>query len=262
MKQILFIIFIVIKTPAKFSEKLVWFKTLLRLEFFKSNKLKVWDLFLTANNYNSFRVLFKEIFIEKEYKFFTTQKQPIIFDCGANVGFPALFFKKEYPESKIICFEPSPNSYKILKANIRENNVTNIELFNVALTDYDGTIDFYVNDDYDLVSGTLVERSSGIIYECSAKKLSSYIKEYERIDLLKMDIEGAEMNVIKELEKENQLIKINQLIIEFHHNTGDSKLDLAEFLGIFSKHGFNYSLRSKYLKLGEFQDILIHFFRK
>jgi hypothetical protein len=77
-----------------------------------------------------------------------------------------------------------------------------------------------------------------------------------------MDIEGAEMDVIKDLQLQNQLIKVEQFIIEFHHNTGDVKLDLAEFLAIFRNSGFDYSLKTKYQALGQFQDILIHFYQK
>lgn len=262
MKQILFIIYIVTKTPGKLKEKLVWLKTLLKVEIFKTDKVKVNGFPLVANNYNSFRVLYREVFIEKEYSFYTSNEAPVIFDCGANVGFSTVFFKKQYPKAIVVCFEPSPESFAILEKNVLDNNIKNVELVNVALTNYNGNINFYVNKEFDLMSGTLSERSHGSVYECKAKKLSEYTKKYQRIDLVKIDIEGAEMDVIKEIKEAGQLDKIDQFIIEFHHNTGDSRLDLAEFLDIFTKQGFGYSLQSKYLKLGEFQDILIHFFKR
>jgi hypothetical protein len=69
MRQIIFIFYLVIKTPGKISNKLRWLYVLLKVEIFKINKLTIGNLSLEANNFNSFRVLYKEVFIEEEYKF-------------------------------------------------------------------------------------------------------------------------------------------------------------------------------------------------
>ena len=57
----------------------------------------------------SFIYQFKELFVEEIYKFKTSNKKPVIYDCGANIGTASLYFKQEYSTARIKAFEADSN---------------------------------------------------------------------------------------------------------------------------------------------------------
>lgn len=81
----------------------------------------------------SFNFMHKEIFEQEIYKFKTSRQEPYILDGGANIGLSTIYFKKLFPDAKIVGFEPDPNIFKILKKNIGKFNFQNIELVNKGL---------------------------------------------------------------------------------------------------------------------------------
>jgi hypothetical protein len=94
-----------------FGAKMTVFFTLFRLMFkkklFQKKNKEVSDSFfgykMTGYDYFTLEFLFKEVFISNEYDFDAKgNKQPLIIDCGANIGASLCFFKKLYPDSKII----------------------------------------------------------------------------------------------------------------------------------------------------------------
>ena len=92
--------------------------------------------------------------------------------------------------------------------------------------------------------------------------LSSLIKEKKipQIDFVKMDIEGSEKKAIQDLDKNNQLTKIIKLVIEYHHNIGNHKSSLSEFLQVFEKNGFKYQIDARNIPINHeniFQDVLL-----
>src|SRR6478752_2497070 len=52
------------------------------------------------------RYLFREIFMRGDYYFESDNAQPTIIDCGSNIGISVLFFKRLFPQCRIIAFEP------------------------------------------------------------------------------------------------------------------------------------------------------------
>jgi len=81
----------------------------------------------------SFIWQFKEIFVEEYYRFETKSESPVIYDCGANVGTSCAYFKYQYPQSRIIAFEPNANVAEYLFRNIKNNSFQNIEVINKAV---------------------------------------------------------------------------------------------------------------------------------
>src|SRR3990172_11020704 len=81
----------------------------------------------------SFIWQFKEIFVEEYYRFETSTKVPVIFDCGANIGTSCAFFKIICPQSRIVAFEPNPKIADYLKRNIKNNSLENIEVIEKAV---------------------------------------------------------------------------------------------------------------------------------
>ncbi len=218
------------------------------------------------NYFDTLHSLFREIFIVQCYWFATDKKDPVIIDCGSHFGQAVIFFKLIYPKSKIICFEPDKYTFSLLRENVESNSIQDIEIHNKAVADYDGEIDFYNIEDNQgsIVMSTVKERvQNGKINVVEATRLSNYINS--TIDFLKMDIEGAEISVLKELIKSNKLRYIKQLVIEYHHHIIEHDDFGSKILKLLEDAGFGYQIETSFLyprQKVHFQDILIYAYNK
>src|ERR1700693_4874079 len=69
------------------------------------------DLDFWFFSYSGFVCLFEEIFIRQDYIFVSRRPDPLIIDCGSNIGMSILYFKRRYPKARIIGFEPDPATF-------------------------------------------------------------------------------------------------------------------------------------------------------
>lgn len=216
-------------------------------------------------NYIHLVHLFEENFARNEYFFPTKKDQPLIVDCGANLGDTILYFKWLYPHARIISFEPDPKNFALLAKNVAANHLKDVKIYNFALSGKEGKFPFFFNPEnpgsgheslfQSNFEGRKKVRSKVMV---SAKKLSSYING--PVDFLKMDIEGAEKNVLPELAKSGKLKFVRQIAIEYHHHLTENDDQLGKLLSILEKEGFSYSLSTDLkppFEMGGFQDILI-----
>ncbi len=177
-------------------------------------------------NEKEFESIYRQMFIEKEYAFFSKKKSPFIIDCGSHIGISILYFKFLYPESQILGFEPNPETFKILRKNIHANNLKNVKVVNAALSDRDGFATLHGDNKKTNPwnwGDTLVNNMWGFgntdrRFNVKTVKLSSYINK--KVDLLKLDVEGVEQKVLQESEK--KLSDVNEIIFEYHY-TGATK---------------------------------------
>jgi len=219
-------------------------------------------------NYSTLIFLFGEIFVRGEYYFKSKTDEPVIFDCGANIGIATLFFKWLYPKSTIYSFEPDPQTFSLLTQNININHFKNIHLQNVALSEKEDKINFYISNKSpgSLKMSIHEERSRGAKVEVDSITLSSFIKKLNlpKIDFLKMDIEGSEIVVIEEMNKNGSLEIVDKMVIEYHHNMKNNELGLQTALQILSNSAFKYQIDAHNVPIsseGAFQDILIYVYR-
>ncbi|MFH1832353.1 MAG: FkbM family methyltransferase [bacterium] len=182
--------------------------------------------------------LVNEIFIHKIYAFESQNKEPFIIDAGSNIGISILFFKKMYPDAKIIGFEPSKTNFELLGKNIKNNNITQVQVFKKALAyKENGEIKLYNPGS---TSGTVCQSQNGKTenYEIvPITRLSNYINQ--DVDLLKIDIEGAEYDVFQDLFDQDKLKFINKIIMEYHAPLSK----LAQLFDIFNKAGFSFEIK-------------------
>lgn len=253
------------------SERIHIFNFLNRLQRRKNQSFEE-DKLIKENFYNytffsydyySINFLFKEVFVSEEYDFVPKTKQPLIIDCGANIGMSVIYFKHKFPNCKILAFEPNPDSYNLLERNVRVNHLKNVEIHNVGLFDKALEIPFYIGNRRASLTGSIrKERGKGKTINIKAEKLSNYIKHFESIDLIKMDVEGAEFHIVEDLVTSSTLNKVKEYIIEYHHNLKQEQSKLSSFLRIFEDHGYNYNLKGNFSEINSFQDVLIHFYKK
>lgn len=251
-----------------FKEKLIVFKILNTLYFKslfnKNTKEIVQNIFhfkVSANSYNTLSFLFKEIFISNDYFFQTANNKPVIIDCGANIGMSVLFFKFIYPNCSIVAFEPNPEAFYLLKKNVEQNNLKNVKLYNLALSDKEGEIDFFIGDNESILLASVIEERGGHkTFKIKSDKLSNYLNT--KVDLIKMDVEGSENQVLNDLIATDTIKIAENYIIEYHHRINKQKSSLSTFIRPFEDAAYEYNVKSSFGSIGAFQDILLNFYKR
>jgi FkbM family methyltransferase len=245
------------------------FKFLIFDRVFKFKHEVVLGYKINAFDYRTIRFLFQEIFYKNEYIFDLKNKKPIIFDCGANIGFATIYFKWLYPESEIYAFEPDRKTFELLKNNISANKLKGVHLFNVAVYNRNGKIDFFVDPENpgSMIMSVNPARMSQEKISADCISLASFIKDnnFGKIDFVKMDVEGSEIVAVNDLHENEQMGKIMELTVEYHHKINTAKSNFGEFLRVFEKDGFEYQIDARCMPVNledKFQDILLHFYRR
>jgi len=216
-------------------------------------------------DYTSFVFLFEEIFLRRDYQFNAATERPLILDCGSNIGMATLYFKRLYPQARIVAFEPSPRTFATLARNVARNGLADVRLHNIALASFAGTAEFYEHEDFPGSGKNSLrpERAGRRSLPVEARPLSEFIRE--RVDFLKMDIEGAEEGVLQELASSGALRLIRQMVIEYHHHIDPAEDRLSHALALLEKHGFGYQVRvapDQPVAPQSFQDLLICAYQK
>lgn len=128
-----------------------------------------------------------------------------VFDIGANAGYYSIFLAKNFKKAKICAFEPIPKTFEALKKNISLNKLKNIKAFNFGFDSKEGEVPFYY---YKAGSGNASEKilnkaEKNIAVRCKVMKIDDFVKKQniKKIDFIKCDVEGAELNVFKGGEK-------------------------------------------------------------
>jgi FkbM family methyltransferase len=214
---------------------------------------------------DNLRYLVDELFLGASYMFLAEVDSPKIIDCGSNIGLSVLFFKTLYPQARVIAFEPDPEAFEVLLRNIRHNMLRDVVAHRCALTNCEGTVDFHkpVTGGGDLRMSLDSERISGTTISVPAKRLVPFVQE--PIDLLKMDVEGAEDAILTDLHRSGALRNVAQLHLEYHHHVRAHKDALADVLTLLESNGFGYQLRAwqqPWPVKGTFQDVSLYSYRK
>ncbi len=168
----------------------------------------------------------------------------MIFDCGANVGMSVLYFKKLFPKAKITAFEAEPEIASLLDYNLKANAVENVNVIEKAVWIDEGGV---------LFGSESADSSS--IYSTSEKKkipsvrLKDFLLYESQIDFLKIDIEGAEKEVLHDCR--HALGHVKNLFVEFHSYLGHPQ-GLANIIQIFEENDFRYFIDTNQHRLQPF----------
>jgi FkbM family methyltransferase len=188
---------------------------------------------LSFNDAASMLFNYHEIFEQGVYDFKTLKSNPLIIDAGANIGLSTIRFKTLYPDARIIAIEADHEVIQHLKTNIDSFKLGNVEAIEAAVWSSSCTMYF---DATGADSGHVSNEPGTPI---KAILLSELIKE--EVEMIKMDIEGAELEVIKEVKHKLHLVK--NLFIQFHSFIGESQ-KLSEILQILESSNFRYYISS------------------
>lgn len=205
---------------------------------FKQSKLSFFSKPFELNDSSSFVSTYEELFIKKIYEFKTDRKDPLIIDCGANIGLSAIYFKKLYPAARIIAFEPDETIFRLLKKNVLSQNMIDIELHQKAVWILNGDLTFFSQGG---LSGHIVGEQGGNTIQVPCIRLRDYLNQ--PIDFLKIDIEGAEYEVLKDVK--DLLIHVKYLFVEYHSDRSSEQC-LDEILKILKESGFRYHIQEAF----------------
>lgn len=173
-----------------------------------------------------------EFFTDERMKFISTNDQPLIVDCGSNVGVSLIYYKALYPRARVIGFEPAPEVFECLEANVEQNDLHGIELHQKAVwVNTDG-----VSFSSDGADGGAIDNAKGND-EVATVRLRDVLLQHEHIDLLKVDIEGAETKVLQDCD--DALKRVHYLYVEYH-SFSDQAQELHALLAVLAKNGFRY----------------------
>lgn len=185
----------------------------------------------------SYLFIYDEIFQKEIYRFKSETPKPLILDCGANIGLSLIYFKHLFPDATIIAFEPDPLIFEILSNNISAFQLQEVRLLNNALWEEEGEFDFYAEG---ADGGRLLkddDTADGRI-KIKALQLSKFLDR--PVDLLKIDIEGAEYEVLKQCE--SVLYNVGRIFVEYH-SAVNKEQRLDEILALLKNAGFRYYIQ-------------------
>lgn len=195
--------------------------------------------------------------------FFKKSNRLVILDIGACEGEDSIRYKRMFPKATVYSFEPLPSNLSKLKANFLHFGVDDsIEVIPFALSDTEGVATFYVssgappkktNDEnwnYGNKSSSLLEPAAGLKenyawldfqekIEVKTKRLDTFCREknLRQIDLIHLDVQGAELKVLKGANTSLDLVKAIWTEVENVelYKSQPLKRDVENFMHL---HGF------------------------
>ena len=194
--------------------------------------LRYLDYDIRITDGRSFFIQIKDEFVHEIYRFETDNPRPMIIDGGSNIGVSILYFKRLYPDARIVGFEPDPSIFQMLNENIARNGLQGVDVHEVGLGSETGVTTFVADNS---ASGQFGESENSI--QVRVEPLSKYVDG--PVDFLKLNIEGQELAVLRDLEATGKLRQVREIVIEYH-GWARQEQRLSELLSILDRSGFRY----------------------
>ena len=146
--------------------------------------------------------------VKKEIK-----ENDIVLDVGANIGYYSLIFAQLIGKSgKVYSFEPDPTNFEILKKNILVNKHENVILENKAVSNKEGNLKLYLSTENNGMHRIYPSKWCKESIDINSIKIDNYFNKNQKIDFIKLDIEGAEYDALLGMES---IIQNNENIVIF-----------------------------------------------
>jgi FkbM family methyltransferase len=202
-----------------------------------------------------------EIYGNREYFLLFShipRKGDIIIDCGAYIGLYSIISSKlSGNDGKIISIEPNPSVFEHLRRNIQLNKIENSILLNIALADREGEMEFFIPKVSAAGSTFYLEHLSlqkvaefnkMVVKTMTLDKLI-LMENLNRVNIVKIDVEGAELLVLRGAQNALKSKKIDKLIVEIHKTINPPK----EVIDFLLNKGYNINA---YFDINEFKGML------
>ena len=189
-----------------------------------------------------------EIFYEGQYKLKSQlPSSPVIVDAGANIGIASIWFLGRYPGAQVHAFEPAGENFRLLAENLAP--LANGRPYRAAIGREDGSAALGLAECAAMHSLMASDVTSGseIVPVIS---LAEHMKTHglKRIDLLKLDVEGSELDDLVGLR--DRISDVGVIVGEVH----ESLVDPHEFYAFLEQHGFQVRWK-RYFRNGQAQQV-------
>lgn len=188
-----------------------------------------WPFHVTSGP--DFAALYGTFFQGRVYDFPCGTGHPFIIDCGAHVGVSVAWWKTRYPEARVLAFEADATNFALLKQNC--GHLPDVTLVYAAVWTLDGEAMFAAKGG----EGGHLAALSAEVHPSAVKVPCVRLRPYlgEPCDLLKMDIEGAEIDVLRDCA--DQLGQVDRIFAEYHSFVGRHQL-LGQTISVLEDAGF------------------------
>ena len=189
------------------------------------------------------------VWLIEEYKKenFEIKPNDVVIDVGAHIGLFTIYASQFCTNGKIYSFEPVTENYQLLLDNIKLNNLNYVTSFNQAISNSNDSIELFLNNDE---SGHSMFSKSSKSVKIDSISLQTFFDDnkIEHCNFLKLDCEGAEYEIIKNLPLE-YFQKIDKLVIEYHMADSHPEF-LIELKEILLKQNFEIETKKLFSDIG------------
>jgi FkbM family methyltransferase len=173
----------------------------------------------------------REVWLQECYRPPVDVPADLVVDLGANIGLTSLWYAKRYGAKRVLCVEPVPENARLARLNLIANGVEG-EVLEAAVGPENGLVHLDESGDFNL--GRVADHGRPVP-AMSIEAILGHLPADRRIDLLKVDIEGAEEALIQgDLD---WLDRVGAVIAELHPALG---VDCSTFIARLESHGFRY----------------------
>ncbi len=187
---------------------------------------------LHVNDGCDFVHMFRNAFYHQTCRFECETEHPLIIDCGANLGITVLYWKSLFPNSRIVAMEADPVICDMLRHNC--GWMSDISILEAAAWNEEGELDFNMEGNVGGHLAALSERTDqGETVKVRAIRLRDLL--CEKVDFLKLDIEGAEVDVLADCF--DRLSCVDRIFVEYHA-FADRDQRIGQFFTLLEDAGY------------------------
>ncbi len=205
---------------------------------FTPGRIRMLNYDLQYSDLLSFCPQWQDIFVKRTLEFRSANASPRILDCVANVGLASLYFKRIFPAARITAFEADPALFAMLAANLGNNGAADVQAVHAAVWTSDGTLAFRCEGSDSGMIESLPGAVAGEAVRVPSLRLRTLL-EREPVDLLKLDVEGAEDAVLADCD--GVLHRVGAMVMDLHEFDPAAR-QAPRVLERLSAAGFKYAV--------------------
>jgi len=189
------------------------------------SKIHINGIIILFRKHTKDEFIINEVFNSDSYMFnkLGLKEDSIVIDIGAHIGCFAVRAAKIAKKGKVYCFEPEPQNFNILKKNVKINKLSNVFYFRKAVSGSQGIVSLFIpfeqerkqTTDYSIVK--IEGKHQNRYLKVQGISLNSILSDnkIEKVDLLKIDCEGAEYQILYNAPKKT-MDSFDRIIMEYH----------------------------------------------
>jgi len=176
-------------------------------------------------------------------KKFEIKKDDIVIDIGAHIGYFTIYAAKNAYQGTVYSIEPYKESFEILKKNLKLNDLENVKPLHAAISRVTEQVTLYIDKNNQIGNSIFRIDKTTESEKVDSFSLGDFVKNnrIEKINFLKIDCEGAEFEILLNMDKE-LLKNIHRISVEVHENSNTNSMD--ELVDLMNRNNFKVKISS------------------